>query len=327
MKDPCEILGLEPNASEADIKKIYKELALKWHPDRHQDNKGDAEDKFKEIAAAYETLKNNNWKPPMEDFGQININIDDLFKRAFSSGPFGRRTHHRYEIRTGKILISMEEAFNGCIKKLDVGGNLECGTCQGSGVQFKPATPCQNCKGSGQIGSQVGAVRMITTCKKCRGFGKEIVASCTDCGGVGRKKVSKQITVSIPPGIAYGTVLTIEHNLNVIVLFKPHKDFILLENMMDIQSSVTIDIFTAMLGGDVIVKTISGDKNLKVKPTCQPGNMIRIRGAGMKDPFNNRGDHLIRINVKLPNKLTVEQKSLLKKLDTTLKGGEDGETN
>jgi molecular chaperone DnaJ len=172
----------------------------------------------------------------------------------------------------------------------------------------------------------MGAIRIVSSCQICRGFGKEIVGLCNKCSGKGRKKVVQNVSLNIPAGIGHGSELTPENNLNIIILYKPHKDFNLLENMMDVQNATTIDIFKALLGGSVKVKTIDGEKSLKIKPTCQPGTVMRIKGAGMRNRRNQHGDHLVVVNVKLPDELTVEQKSLLKKLDTTLKGGKDGKT-
>jgi len=335
MKDPYEILGVEPGASEDEIKKAYKNLALKWHPDVHPDDKEDAEEKFKEISSAYEVLKNNNWTKPPEGFSFDGLNIDfntmfnqffsgsrftDIFGLGNSTGPFGRGRPKQPKMRTGKIMISLEEAYNGCTKNLDVIWKEACEECDGIGVKLKDAY-CTRCSGYGQIRVQRGSMFLGTTCANCNGFGKEIDSACSNCNGNREIRKSKNITLSIPPFTAHGTTITPERMFSILVLYKPHSEYELSRNMVDVSSNTTIDIFKAMLGGTVKVKTLSGEKNIKISPTCQPGTTLRIRGAGMISG-GRVGDHYVQVKVKLPEDLTVEQKSLLQKLDATTKGGE-----
>lgn len=341
MKDPYKTLGVPPSASEDDIKKAYKNLALKWHPDVHTSDKEKAEEKFKEISSAYEVLKRNNWRKPPDGFSLngLNINIDSIFDQAFGSrfseifgfgnptGPFGRGRQRRPQMRTGRIAISLEEAYSGCTKDLDVAWLENCEKCDGIGAILK-SDYCEHCKGSGQIRSQRGSIFMGVTCKRCNGFGKEIDSKCPDCNGNREVRKSKKVTLNIPPFTPHGATLTPENLLTVVVLYKPHPEYELARNMIDISSNATIDVFKAILGGNVKVKTLSGEKIVKIAPTCQPGTILRIRGAGM---FRNGylGDHYVQIKVKLPENLTVEQKSLLQKLDTTINGGDNNgeETN
>jgi molecular chaperone DnaJ len=322
MKDPYETLGVPHGALESEIKKAYKDLALKWHPDVHKDGKDEAEEKFKEISSAYETLKNNNWKQQEPSLDGIHINVDELFNQAFgagSHGPFGRgRTR---SMRTGKIVISLEEAYSGCKKTLDINDFLQCVKCDGNGAIFKD-NACQYCGGTGQNRTQRGAVHIVTTCMNCRGFGKEFEAMCPECAGKGKIKKSQKITLNIPAGTMHGTVFTPEKGLDVFVLYRPHKDYELSGNMLDVGSNIAIDLFRAMLGGSVNVKTLSGEKVVKISPTCQPGTILRIKDAGMKNVMGQVGNHYVQVKIKLPEDLTVEQKSLLQKLDTTINGGD-----
>jgi molecular chaperone DnaJ len=160
-----------------------------------------------------------------------------------------------------------------------------------------------------------------TPCKSCRGLGKEFSSICSTCKGQCRIKKSQRVTLDIPAGIAHGNILSPETDLHITVLYKSHPEYELSDNMMDVASNVIIDIFTATLGGDIKVKTLGGEKIVKITPTCQTDTVMRIKGAGMKRP-GRVGDHYIQIKIKLPEDLTVEQKSLLQKLDATLKGGD-----
>jgi len=224
-------------------------------------------------------------------------------------------------VRTGKVAITLEEAYSGCTKKLDISGFVQCEKCDGSGALFKDSA-CQYCGGLGQNRIQHGAVHMITTCKNCRGFGKEFDSMCPECAGKGGIKKSQKITLDIPAGTMHGTVFHPEKDLNVFVLYHSHKNYELSENMLDVGSNITIDMFKAILGGSTDVKTLSGEKKVKISPTCQPGSILRIRGAGMKNVMGQVGNHYIQVKIKLPENLTVEQKSLLQKLDTTMNGGD-----
>jgi molecular chaperone DnaJ len=326
MSDPFKVLGIEPGASEADIKKAYKKLAMEHHPDRHPDDK-QAEERFKEISGAYETLKKNNWK--YENFGgqfgfngfsTVNINIDDLFNQAFGSyGPFGRGRKVGH-VKTGKLYISLEEAYYGCTKKISISDTINCASCKGVGYKLSDQK-CATCNGTGQQRTTHGAISMVITCPVCKGFGRAILAICLECGGSGKKSIDQELDVNIPPGTHNGTKINPNNNLQIQILYSPHKEYKIMNNMIDISSTREIDMFTAVLGGTILVNTLAGIKNVKIPSGCQPEAILRIKQAGLKIK-NKAGDHLLNIKVKLPIDLTTEQRKLLQTLKEQLENND-----
>lgn len=317
MSDPFKVLGLEPGASEAEIKKAYKNLAVKYHPDKHPNDKT-AEEKFKEISGAYEALKKNNWKHEsfgnqfgFNGFSSVNLNIDDLFNQAFGGfNPFGRgRKVGR--VRTGRLDITLEEAYHGCKKKIHIEDTVSCASCKGRGFELSDQK-CPSCGGTGQTRMAQGAISLVTPCQVCKGLGRSIKSMCTDCGGKGKQFKKQDLVVDIPPGVHHGAKINPTNDLQIRVLYKPHKEYKVLNNI-DIMSEKEIDIFTAILGGKVSISTLGGAKNVKVPAGCQPEAILRIRQAGMKTR-HKVGDHLLNIKIKIPTKLTEQQKELLQKL-------------
>jgi molecular chaperone DnaJ len=256
----------------------------------------------------------------------MHINVEELFSQTFGSGfnqaygPFGRS--RKTNMRTGQIAISLEEAYSGCTKKVDISGFIECAKCSGNGALFKN-NACSCCNGSGQNRTQRGAVHIVTTCSNCHGFGKELESICPECGGKCKVKKSQKSVLIIPAGTMHGTAFNPEKDLTVIVLYKAHENYELSENMLDVGSTATINMFQAILGGSVDVKTLSGEKTVKISPTCQPDTILRIKQGGMKNVRGQVGDHYVKIKIELPKNLSVEQKSLLQKLDATLNGGDE----
>ncbi len=322
MSNPFEILGIEPGASEEDIKKAYKKMAMEHHPDRHPEDK-QAEDKFKEISAAYETLKKNNWQ--QEDFGghfgfngfsSVNINIEDLFQQAFGQGnPFGRGRKVGY-VKTGRIYISLEEAYYGCEKKISISDTINCSACNGFGHKLSDEK-CSICSGTGQLRSVRGAVVMASTCNACKGFGRTISSMCLECNGKGKKNLNQELTITIPQGTQHGAKINPTNDLQIQILYSPHKEYTIMDNKVDLISVKEIDMFTAILGGVIVTNTIGGIKNIKVPVGCQPETILRVKQAGMK--FKHKtGDHLVKIKIQLPINLTEEQKELLQTLKQQL---------
>lgn len=335
MSDPFEILGLQAGASEEEIKKAYKKLAIEHHPDKNPGNK-EAEERFKEISGAYETLKKNNWK--YENFGgqygfngfsSVNLNIDDLFNQAFGGGPFANpfgRGRKVGRVKTGRLQITLEEAYNGCQKQVKVSDAINCVPCKGRGYVLSDQK-CSTCNGTGQQRMLHGAISMISTCQVCKGFGRSISSMCMECNGKGKKHRDQDITIDIPPGTRHGAKINPTNDLQVQILYSPHREFKVMPNTIDIASQKEIDMFTAILGGSVSVNTLGGVKKVKIPAGCQPNTTLRIRQAGMKIK-HKAGDHLLNVLVKLPSKLelTEEQTELLQTLKEQMEEKENGES-
>jgi len=312
MNDPFKILGLNPGASEEEIKKAYKKLALEHHPDRHPEDKN-AEEKFKEISGAYEALKNNNWQQHQNSFDfngfpGFGFSFDDIFNQAFGQNPF--RNANR--VKKGRMSITLEEAYNGCTKKINVGETENCNSCKGLGYNLSDKN-CSTCGGTGQRRVSQGAISMISSCNSCKGLGKQIGNRCKECNGKGKKESNEEITINIPPGILNGAKLKPSNNLQIQILYAPHKEYKTIQNSLNIISQKEIDLFTALLGGSISVNTLGGVKKVKIPASCQPETILRIKEAGMR--LSERyGDHLLQVKVKLPTSLTEEQKGLLQKI-------------
>ena len=323
--NPYEVLGLSSGATEEEIKKTYKELAKKWHPDVNKDE--GAEEKFKGISAAFEQLKNNNWRynPPSQNFtGSGSIN--DIFANFFSGGnPFGASgfpfgddpfTAQKRGInkKRAQIYVTFEEAYLGCSKKIQLNEDNPCNSCNSVGVKLKNSS-CPVCHGNGRVKTAHGAIFMVSACQACKGLGREIEGKCNDCNGIGKKFSSKEINIQIPIGSRNGTVLNPEPNLEIHILLAPHKEFSLLENEIDVGSHIYINMFDAILGESIDINTLSGIRKLKVPAGTQPGTILRIKDGGFcHRPNGARGDHLVEINVKIPKEVTEEQKELISKL-------------
>ena len=301
MKNPYEVLGVSENASEDEIKKTYKELARKWHPDLHQGDKT-AEEKFKEINSAYEMVKDGK-KP------NSGMNPEDIFNSFFG----GHNPFHRQNIKEGNISISFEEALNGCSKNIEIKNEKKCNVCMGIGLKLKNEI-CKKCGGRGQTVTQMGAIQFATSCNVCRGTGKEVESVCNNCNGKGKIINIDVLKVSVPPGTKYGTILSPQSNLRLRVLYKEHPEFSLSNNLVDIFSKSSISIFDAILGNDIVVNTLFGRKKVKIPAGIQPKTSLRIKGAGFHISSGPQGDHIVEVNVDIPKEINEEQKELFVKL-------------
>ena len=313
MNDPYKTLGLERGASVDDIKKAYKKLALEHHPDR---NLGDntAEERFKEISEAYNLIKDGNWSPERQQMGFNPFDMNSVF-RDFGFGfefdnMFGGRQAKRK--RSGNIRVTLEEANNGCKKNITVTENTSCLKCKGAGFELGDKY-CPQCNGGGKIRISQGIMSVIQDCRHCRGFGREIKAMCPECQGTGKKVNVQNLEIVIPEGTAHGQKVYPMADLEITIVYTQHPEFMLMDNMVDILSKVKVNLFDAMLGGNVKVNTLQGQKLLKVPPGTQPNAVLRIKSAGMKNHFGATGDHLVELSIELPKTLTKEQEDLLLK--------------
>jgi molecular chaperone DnaJ len=342
-KDFYEVLGVHKDASQDDLKKAFRHLARKYHPDLNQGS-SEAEEKFKEVNEAYQVLSDPQKKSQYDQVGHADFkpgeytqarppSYDDLFRDfglgdifdAFSTGTGRVRSRAGADLRYD-IEISLTDAFYGTKNTVAVPHLMTCGTCHGTGAQPGYVHTCPTCKGTGEIrkvqkmGNQ--PVMNIAQCPECGGAGNIIEKPCVTCQGRGSIQKTRRIEVSIPRGVKDKQFLRIagegepgenqgpSGDLYAVVHVK--KDNLFERQGADLYSSTTIGVKTAILGGEIPVRTITGTASLKIPRGTQSHTLFRLREQGM--PFLNsekRGDLLVKIVVKIPNKLTPKQEILI----------------
>lgn len=357
-RDYYEVLGVDRGADDATIKKAYRVLAKKYHPDT---NPGDAEAeaKFKEASEAYAVLSDSEKRQKYDQFGHaafdgsggggaggFDFNFDDMgdifgdiFGGMFGGGRSQRNSNGPQKgqnIRTS-IRITFEEAVFGCEKEIELTLKDECTTCHGTGA--KPGTTpvtCAKCGGKGQIvytqQSLFGMVRNVQACPECKGKGKVVKEKCADCYGTGYKSSRKKIQVTIPAGIDNGRSIRIREkgepginggergDLLVDVIVSRHPIFERQDYTIYSESPITFA--QATLGGDVRIKTIDGDVLFTIKPGTQTNTKVRLKGKGVPTLKNKqiRGDHIVTLVVQVPERLNAEQKEALRAFDDAMGG-------
>ncbi len=358
-RDYYEVLGVSKTATDAEIKKAYRVLAKKYHPDSNPGDK-EAEAKFKEASEAYAVLSDADKRRQYDQFGHAafdggaggagaggfdfnGMDMGDIFGDIFGDlfgGGRSRRSNNGpmkgANVRAS-VRITFEEACFGVDKEITLNLKEECGTCHGTGAK-KGTTPetCQKCHGTGQVvytqQSFFGMTQSVQPCPDCHGTGKFVKEKCTDCHGSGYITKKKTISVSIPAGIDDGQSIRIQGkgepgvnggprgDLLVEVIVSRHPSFV--REDTTIYSSVSISYATAALGGDLKVKTIDGEVIYTVRPGTQPGTKVRLRGKGVPTLRNKnvRGDHIVTLVVQVPTKLTAEQKEALEHFDALMTG-------
>lgn len=346
-RDYYEVLGVDRSASDSEIKKAYRKLAMKYHPDRNPDDH-EAEDKFKEIQSAYAILSDSQKRAMYDQYGHAGVNasmgggaggfgfggfgdvFEDIFENIFS-GNRGRQSRaHRGSDLQFNVQLTLEEAAVGKQIEITVPRHAVCQPCNGSGS--KPgSTPknCETCNGVGQVRIQQGFFSIQQTCPSCHGEGKVISDPCTSCHGQGRVRESKKLTVKIPAGVDSGDRVRLSGegeagahggpsgDLYVQIAIKAHSIFERHEN--DLHCEVPISFVTAALGGSIEVPTLEGRVTLKIPAETQTSKVFRLRGKGMKSVRGHApGDLLCRVVVETPVSLSREQKELLSKLQESL---------
>ena len=361
-KDYYEVLGVIKSASPEEIKKAYRKLALKYHPDK---NKGDktAENKFKEASEAYHVLSDKERRTNYDQFGHAafegsggrggfsNFDFTNAFSDIFGSDIFedffdgfgstrgrGRRRSSNFrgaDLRYD-LSISLEDAYNGKKQEINFSSNDKCGTCDGSGAEpgSKPVS-CSACGGHGQVRSSQGFFTIQQTCHECAGSGEQISSPCKDCRGIGKKQSRKKIFASIPKGVDDGTRIRLSGkgeagikgggngDLYIFVSIKNHNIFKRSDENLFFE--FPISLADSALGTTIEVPTIDGGKaKVKIPPGTQNGKQFRLRGKGMPIIRNKEyGDLYIQAITEVPVSLTKEQKNLLEQF----KKLEDSKTN
>ncbi|GAB6142269.1 molecular chaperone DnaJ [Methylosoma difficile] len=352
-EDYYKLLGVDRNASDEELKKKYRSLAMKHHPDRNADNPEAAEAKFKQIKEAYEVLSDPKKRAAYDQFGHAGLDgsmggrpggaggfgaegfsdifgdvFGDIFGGARQRGGVQRGADLRYNLE-----ITLEEAVAGTEQKIRIPVLVTCGECSGSGAK-KGSSPviCTTCHGHGQVRMQQGFFSVQQACPTCRGTGKQIKDPCGKCYGQGRVQENKTLSAKIPAGVDTGDRIRLSGegeagerggpagDLYIEIQVKRHDIFT--RDGANLSCEVPISFVTACLGDEIHVPTLDGKVLLKIPAETQTGKVFRLRGKGVKQVRGGPvGDLLCRVVVETPVNLTKEQKALISQLGESLSGG------
>ncbi len=357
-RDYYEVLGVAKDAGEREIKKAYKRLAMKFHPDRTKGDKS-KEEQFKEVKEAYEVLNDSQKRAAYDQYGHAAFEqgghggggfggggfggfggggFDDIFSDIFGGGGRGGRGQSRAQRGSDlryNLDMSLEEAVKGKTVELKVPTYVNCEPCNGSGAKSgSSATTCQTCHGHGQVQMRQGLFAVQQTCPTCSGRGKVIKDKCTSCRGQGRVEKTKTLSAKIPAGVDTGDRIRLSGegeagemgapagDLYVQVNVRDHDIFVRDEN--NLYCEVPIGFTAAALGGEIEVPTLEGKVKLKIPKETQTGKMFRLRGKGVKSVRSQvTGDLMCKVVIETPVNLTSEQMALLKQLDESMGTGRD----
>jgi molecular chaperone DnaJ len=340
-RDYYEVLGVNRDASDEVIKKAYRKLAMKHHPDRNPDNPK-SEEHFKEAKEAYEVLSDPKKRPAYDNYGHAGVDpsaaagagagsfadaFGDIFGDIFGGNRQGRSNVYRGADLRYNLEITLEQAAHGFETKIRIPTMAECSTCKGSGA--KPGTQpitCTTCNGQGQVRVTQGFFSLQQTCPRCHGTGKMIPTPCTACGGAGRIKQQKTLAVKIPSGVDEGDRVRLtgegepgvnggpSGDLYVQVHIKAHSVF--QRDHDDLHCEMPVSFATAALGGDVDVPTLDGSARIKVPSETQSGKTFRLRGKGIKGVRSHSpGDLFCHVLIETPVNLNERQKELLREFE------------
>ena len=357
-RDYYEVLGVQKGASAEEIKKAYRKLALKYHPDRNPDNK-EAEEKFKEAAEAYEILSDDDKRARYDQFGHAGVDpnaaagqgpfgggfggfgdfgdLGDLFGSFFGGGTSrsARQNGSRRGENVGaRLELTFEEAAFGCEKEVSAQRIENCGSCKGTGSADGAVETCSYCKGAGQVRTTQNFMGMsmqsTTVCPQCNGRGKLVKNPCSTCRGKGKVRRTQKIKVKVPGGIDHGQSLRVpgegsvgsnggpNGDLLVEVLLRRHPIFT--RENYTVWCEVPLSFTQAALGGKIQVPTLDGKIEFDIPEGTQTGTVFTLRDRGIPNVNNprRRGDHRFTVTVETPTRLTKEQKELLRQLDASL---------
>ncbi len=351
-RDYYEVLGVQKTATDAELKSAYRKLAKKYHPDINKDDKN-AEAKFKEINEAYEVLSDETKRSKYDQFGHAGVDpnfgggygsygggfggfedfdLGDIFGSFFGGGFGGGASQRRNapvrgeSIRTN-VVLSFEEAAFGCKKEITINRMESCSDCGGSGAEKgTTAETCATCHGTGSVKTTrrtpLGMVSTSGACPTCHGTGKIIKSPCKECGGSGKKRASRKLSVNIPAGIDEGQTVSLRGEGNagsnggpsgdvlITISIRPHH--ILTRDGTSIMCDVPITFTQAVLGAEIEVPTLDGKVKYTVPEGTQTGTVFRLRGKGVPVlSGTRRGDQFVRVNIEVPRNLNQKQKNLL----------------
>jgi len=336
-RDYYEVLGVEKDFTDKQIKKAYKRLAMKHHPDRNVDNKEAAEEKFKEIQKAYSILSDSEKRQAYDQFGHAGIDggssgfgggnpfgggggFGDIFENIFGGG-FGANIHGsdlQYNMD-----ISFMDAVNGSTQRIKIPVEEKCVTCSGTGSRSKASpTECKNCGGAGQVQNQQGFFVVQTNCPQCSGTGKKIKDPCGTCHGGGYEERSKTMSVKIPAGVNSGNRIKLQglgekskhggRDGDLYVEINILEDTVFTRDGQDVHCKVFVDFASATLGGIIRIPSLNGIKQVSIKEGFQSGTKMRLTGEGVKELNSSRkGNLYCEIQIETPTNLNAKQKKLL----------------
>lgn len=353
-RDYYEVLGVNKDASDDEIKKAYKKMAIKYHPDRNPGDKK-AEEMFKEAAEAYDVLRDANKRRQYDQFGHeglggatgfggAGMNVDDIFSmfgdifggRGFGGfGGFGgerySRPMYRGKDQRLKIELDLIEIVNGTTKKFKLKNDVVCEHCHGSGSEDGQVSTCPTCNGSGYVVRTqqgiFGLMQSQSVCPECHGEGKVIKNRCHICHGEGIKQGETIVEVNFPAGLSEGMVLTLEGkggagrrngvngDLQIIIKERPHET--LVRDGNDLVYNLLLSLPQAILGDTMEVPTVDGKAKITIEPGTQPGTILRLKGKGVPEVQgyrNNRGDEIINISIYIPETLSKDEKEFFQKM-------------
>lgn len=349
-KDYYEVLGVAKNADAPQIKKAYRSMALKYHPDRVQGDKKEAEEKFKEVSEAYGVLSDQKKREMYDQYGHAGIDqqftsedifrgadfgeFGDIFSSIFGGGGGetvfdlfgGGRSSRGSRQQRGRDIqyevdVTLEEAFSGIKKKIQVPRNEFCQDCNGTGAKDgKALKNCQSCGGSGAVMMASGFFRMQQTCPACHGQGRTITEYCPKCSGRGAVRMTRNIEIAIPPGVDNSSRLRVRHegevgvggpgDLYIYIGVLPHEIF--QRDGKDLHMELPIPFVKAVFGGEVTVPALGGHLDMKIPAGTPSGKVFRLRGKGMPDVHEGGvGDLYAKVMIDVPKKMNMEQKRLL----------------
>jgi len=352
-RDYYEVLGVSRSADSDEIKKAYRRLAMKYHPDRNKSDEG-AEAKFKEAKEAYEVLKDQDKRAAYDRFGHDGLRghgqtgaggfsaegFSDIFGDVFGDIFGGGRRSGGPQVFRGadlgyELQLDLEKAVSGDTVTIDVPTQVSCDTCKGSGARKgSEPTKCTTCGGVGQVRMQQGFFSIQQTCPACKGAGTTITDPCSDCHGRGRVRKTRTLSVKVPAGVDDGDRIRLSGegeagrnggppgDLYVEIRVRPHKLFE--REGANLSCEIPVSFATATLGGEVELPTLEGHVSLKIPAGTQSGKIFRLRGKGVTTVRDSRrGDLFAQVAVETPVNLTSEQRSLLEKFETSLRAGGD----